>query len=214
MRLRHIKGAETDILSSPYCIQLDENSEARNPACFFESNKPIEIELGMGKGRFICEKAIKNPDINFIGIEKSATIVLKACENYKLAEEPSNLKFLCANVETLDKVFLSHSIDKIYLNFSDPWPKKRHENRRLTSKNFLTLYEKLLKEDGIIEFKTDNKGLFDFSLKEIQNSSFTLIEYTYDLHNDKIMNEGNIMTEYELKWSSHGKMICKLICKV
>lgn len=211
MRLRHKKGAEDDILLSPYCIQINENEKDTNLSHFFVTEKPLQIELGMGKGKFICETAIKNPDINFIGIEKSATIVLKACENYKLFKEPTNLKFLCYNVENLDKVFATHSIDKIFLNFSDPWPKKRHENRRLTSKNFLTLYEKLLKKDGIIEFKTDNKDLFDFSLEEIKNSNFKLLEFTYDLHHDPNMNTGNIMTEYEHKWSTRGKCICKLI---
>lgn len=213
MRLRHKKGAESDILSSPYCIQIEENNEAKDPMVFFADNKSIEIELGMGKGRFICETAIKNPDTNFIGIEKSATIVLKACENYKIFNEPQNLKFLCTNVENLERIFIPHSINKIYLNFSDPWPKKRHENRRLTSKNFLILYEKLLKKDGTIEFKTDNKDLFDFSLEEIKNSNFELLDFTYDLHHDPNMNDGNIMTEYEEKWSTRGQLICKLICK-
>ena len=121
---------------------------------------------------------------------------------------------MCLNVETLENVFPAHSIDRIYLNFSDPWPKKRHESRRLTHNKFLSIYEKLLKPGSLLEFKTDNVGLFDFSLEEIKNSSFKLLEYTYDLHSDEKLNKDNIMTEYEAKFSKLGNKICKLIAKI
>lgn len=225
MRLRHKKGAETDILTHPFIIQT---SAAADKLCgssmVFQNNHPIHLELGMGKGKFITEMSERYPDINFIGIEKSATIVLKAIDNLIARENACapellltaypNLRFMCLDIENLDKIFLENSIDKIYLNFSDPWPKKRHESRRLTHHKFLSIYEKLLKANSIIEFKTDNKNLFDFSLDQIINSNFDLSEFTYDLHNDAKLNEGNIMTEYEAKFSKLGNKICKLIAKV
>jgi len=222
MRLRHKKNAETDILNSPLVINVGANADTVR-ASFTNPTRPLHLELGMGKGKFIIELAKQNPDINYIGIERSATIVLKAiaaCEPvaYRKGEfhEPqiSNLRFMCENVENLENIFPPHSIDKIYLNFSDPWPKKRHESRRLTHKSFLSIYEKLLKPGSLLEFKTDNVGLFDFSLEEIKNSNFKLLEYTYDLHNDEKLNKDNIMTEYEAKFSKLGNKICKLIAQI
>ena len=194
MRLRHKKNAEVDILSNPFCIQTNTlDGIAANDIVFdskniFGNDNPIYLELGMGKGQFVIEMSKRNPDINFIGIEKSATIVLKAIDKLVQEDRP-NLRFMCDGVENIDKVFKAHSIDKIFLNFSDPWPKKRHEARRLTHHNFLSIYEKLLKPGSLLEFKTDNVGLFDFSLEEIKNSNFELLEFTYDLHNDKKLNE-------------------------
>ena len=247
MRLRHKKGAETEVLNSPLVINVGDDIVGANQKLvgddilsshklkspltsesIFGNSNPLHLELGMGKGKFIIELSKQNPDINYIGIERSATIVLKAVESCRRGEylqspcmgelrEPAqitNLKFMCLNVETLENVFPPHSIDKIYLNFSDPWPKKRHESRRLTHNKFLSIYEKLLKPGSLLEFKTDNVGLFDFSLKEIKNSSFKLLEYTYDLHSDEKLNKDNIMTEYESKFSKLGNKICKLIAKI
>ena len=224
MRLRHKKNAETDILNNPLCIHVGENAETV-VAKFTSPSHPLHLELGMGKGKFIIELAKKNPDINYIGIERSATIVLKAIDNLVVANtcgaivrasftSPDNLRFMCENVENLENIFPPHCIDKIYLNFSDPWPKKRHESRRLTHQKFLSIYEKLLKPGSLLEFKTDNVGLFDFSLEEIKNSNFKLLEYTYDLHSDEKLNKDNIMTEYEAKFSKLGNKICKLIAKI
>lgn len=230
MRLRHKKNAETDVYNSPIVVMGElceptlqsRTGELCEPQSIFNNNNPIHLELGMGKGRFITDLSKKNKNINYIGIERSATIVLKAidlltkssglCEPNLLSIYP-NLRFMCIDIAKLSDVFIPHSIDKIYLNFSDPWPKKRHEMRRLTHRNFLSIYEKLLKPNSLIEFKTDNKDLFDFSLEEIKNSNFTLLEFTYDLHNDDKMNKGNIMTEYEEKFSKLGNKICKLIAK-
>ena len=244
MRLRHKKNAETDVLTSPLVIDACRRDEClQSPLAaesIFGNNNPLHLELGMGKGQFIIELSKQNPDINYIGIEKSATIVLKAIDNYthrrgecsqnpRMGEcsqnsrrgelrEPSfahdNLRFMCTNIENLENIFTHHSIDKIYLNFSDPWPKKRHESRRLTHNKFLSIYEKLLKPNSLLEFKTDNVGLFDFSLEEIKNSNFKILEYTYDLHNDEKLNKDNIMTEYEAKFSKLGNKICKLIAKI
>ena len=240
MRLRHKKGAETEVLNSPLVINAGDDiiGATQKPVgddilssriwtspltseSIFGNNNPLHLELGMGKGKFIIELSKKNPDINYIGIERSATIVLKAIDNVLGANAcgalecvPHNLRFMCENVENLENIFMPHSIDKIYLNFSDPWPKKRHESRRLTHQKFLSIYEKLLKPGSLLEFKTDNVGLFDFSLEEIKNSNFKLLEYTYDLHNDEILNKDNIMTEYEAKFSKLGNKICKLIAKI
>ena len=145
--------------------------------------------------------------------DTKVTDMLYAC--YNLAEEgkvPENLRFLCVDARKLGEIFTTDEIDKIYLNFSDPWPKDRHAKRRLPSKEFLSLYRTFLKKDGILEFKTDNVGLFDFSLEEINNSEIWHIDvHTYDLHEDPMLNFGNVMTEYEEKFSSKGNPICKLI---
>lgn len=244
MRLRHKKNAEVDILSNPFCIHTVTKDDIVTNDIIFDSKKifgndnPLYLELGMGKGQFVIEMSKKYPDINFIGIEKSATIVLKAIDKLMQIDKQNvhdnnnsnnnlstdkynslianhrNLRFMCNGVENIDQIFKPHSIDKIFLNFSDPWPKKRHESRRLTHHSFLSIYEKLLKPNSLLEFKTDNKDLFDFSLEEIKNSNFELLEFTYDLHNDKKLNEGNVMTEYENKFSKLGNKICKLIAKI
>lgn len=238
MRLRHKKGAETEVLNSPLVINVKaSNSVGENKivgasdivgASFTSPMHPLHLELGMGKGKFIIELSKQNPNINYIGIEKSATIVLKAIDNYFKTSDSvgasnsvrasyaslTNLRFMCENIENLENIFMPHSIDKIYLNFSDPWPKKRHESRRLTHNKFLSIYEKLLKPGSLLEFKTDNLSLFDFSLEEIKNSNFKLLDYTYDLHNDEKLNKDNIMTEYESKFSKLGNKICKLIAKI
>lgn len=197
MRLRHKKGSEAEIAESIWCLK---------PPVSIES--PIHLELGTGKGRFIRTLAKQEPNINFIGVEKYATVLLKAIPR---DEEIPNLKFICDDVNKLNEYFKPHTIDKIYLNFSDPWPKKRHQSRRLTHNSFLELYYNLLKENGTIEFKTDNLGLFEFTLEQISLSKFKIIAKTYDLHNDKILNEGNLMTEYEEKFSFKGNKINKLI---
>lgn len=221
MRLRHKKGAETEILTHPFIIPILEENTI-NLKKIFNNPAPLHLELGMGKGKFITELSKLNPDINFIGIEKSATIVLKAIDRLAMEAKLSNsdiltifhnLRFMCIDIKNLDKIFASHSIDKIYLNFSDPWPKKRHEHRRLTHSVFLSKYEKILKPNSILEFKTDNLDLFNFSLDEIKNSNFSLLEFSYDLHNDSKLNINNIMTEYEEKFSILGNKICKLIAK-
>ena len=222
MRLRHKKNAEIDIYSHQIVLKpKTENEKYFDLSHIFANSNPIHIELGMGKGKFITEMAILNPKINYIGIEKSATIVLKAVDNLTHKKDIhinqpifSNLKFICEDVINLNSIFQEHSIDKIFLNFSDPWPKKRHESRRLTHNKFLLLYEKILKPNSFLEFKTDNINLFNFSIEEIKKSNFQLLEYTYDLHHDIKLNLDNVMTEYEYKFSAKGNKICKLIAKI
>ena len=154
--------------------------------------------------------AKQNPQINYIGIEKYSSVLLRGLQ--KLEEEPlENLRFIRMEAEMICDVFDKEEVDKIYLNFSDPWPKDRHAKRRLTSCQFFSRYNIILKKEGTIEFKTDNVDLFNFSLEEIKKSNWYLDSFTRDLHKDSIMKQGNIMTEYEERFSSIGNPICKLI---
>ena len=212
MRLRHIRGAEETIAESPYVIQEPELHKGSWNQVFGNDN-PIQIEVGMGKGRFIMELAQQNPDINYIGIERYSSVLLRGLQK-RAQLELNNIYFMCIDAKNMADYFAPGEVDKIYLNFSDPWPKARHARRRLTSNEFFKLYDKVLTADGTVEFKTDNRPLFDFSVEELKTSElFVLDQLSYDLHNDSKMNQGNIMTEYEAKFSSMGNPICKLIAK-
>lgn len=213
MRLRNIPGADEAIAQSPYCIQ-DATAYTGKWHTLFPQKAPLHIEIGMGKGQFIMGMAKAHTDINYIGIEKYTSVLLRAVQKMEAEETPlDTLRFLCFNAEDIAEIFAPGEVDRIYLNFSDPWPKDRHAKRRLTSSAFLDRYDQILAKGGHIEFKTDNRDLFDFSVEEINASSTWQIQaLTYDLHNDASMNVGNIMTEYEEKFSSKGNPICKLIC--
>lgn len=207
MRLRHIPGSEELIEKSPYVVQ-DPVEKKGNWSQVFQNTHPIEIEVGMGKGRFIMELAAQNPEINYVGIERYSSVLLKALqkrENLKL----SNIFFMCVDARNLAEIFEQEEVSRIYLNFSDPWPKDRHARRRLTSPEFMSVYDKILKQDGVVEFKTDNRGLFEYSLESIPEAGWRLKSQTFDLHHSE-MAEGNVMTEYEAKFSAEGKPICKL----
>ena len=209
MRLRNIPGADEAILNSEYCIKEPESKKG-NWQSVFSSTQPLHIEIGMGKGRFIMDMAALHPDINYIGIERYSSVLLRALQKMELNPLP-NIKFICMDAADIAEVFAKDEVDRIYLNFSDPWPKDRHAKRRLTSHEFLARYEKILKKDGTLEFKTDNKDLFDFSLEEMKNAEgWELTAFTYDLHHDVVLSEGNVMTEYEEKFSSIGNPICKM----
>lgn len=212
MRLRNIPNAGQAIAVNPFCIKNP--SICRNSwHLAFGNRNPIHIEVGMGKGRFILQLAQQNPKINYIGIEKYTSVLLRALQKLeKLPSDrlPSNLRFICTDAESLPDIFAPNEVSRIYLNFSDPWPKKRHSRRRLTSREFLGRYSQILSSDGTIEFKTDNKPLFDFSIEELQAAHWKLDSCTYNLHQDAKMNQSNIMTEYEEKFSSLGNPIYKL----
>ncbi len=211
MRLRNIPGADDVISSSPYCINDVKMHKGSFKSDIFQNNNPLYIEIGMGKGQFITTLARNNPDINYIGIERYSSVCLRAVQ--KVAdEEIPNLRFICFDAAEITDIFDKNEIDQIYLNFSDPWPKDRHAKRRLTSSTFLDRYDAILVPDGHIEFKTDNRDLFDFSIEEINNHPLWHTDaVTYDLHHDETMNMGNVMTEYEEKFSSQGNPICKVI---
>lgn len=213
MRLRNIPGADSAVAESPYCIPLQKEHPPIIDA-LFPTNAPIHMEIGMGKGQFIMELAKQHPEINYIGMERYSSVLLRALQKMDELKEPfMNLKFICEDAKLLPDFFSQGQIEKIYLNFSDPWPKDRHAKRRLTSRQFLSCYEKLLPTGGIVEFKTDNLDLFRFSLDEMKQCNWKLIAHTYDLHHDPDLNKGNIMTEYEAKFSSMGNPICKLIAQ-
>ncbi len=210
MRLRNIPGAGEVVSNSIYCIPNPAELKG-NWHNFLKNEHPIYIEVGMGKGKFLMQLAALHPNINYIGIERYTSVLLRAVQ--KMEEQPlPNVHFLCIDAATLPEVFDQDEVSRIYLNFSDPWPKDRHAKRRLTSHEFLERYDRFLKKDGHIEFKTDNQDLFTFSLQEIEDSPLWKLDAsTRDLHNDPILNEGNVMTEYEEKFSSMGNPICKLI---
>ena len=209
MRLRNISGSREVIADSKYVIQNATEQKGKIKS-FFEKDQPLQIEIGMGKGRFIMALAEQNPDINFIGIEKYSSVLLRAIQKMEQNELP-NLKFIRMDAEEITEVFEQGEVDKIYLNFSDPWPKDRHAKRRLPSKEFLQRYDEILKKDGFIEFKTDNRDLFDFAVEQLEPAGWKVKVITYDLDSDPVLNEGNIMTEYEEKFSSIGNPICKYI---
>ena len=208
MRLRHIPGSEQQIEESPFVISGPEEFRGQWNM-FFGNESPLHIEVGMGTGRFITELAAAHPEINYIGIERYTSVLLKAVEKRSLLFLP-NLYFLCVDARTLPDIFAEGEVDRIYLNFSDPWPKDRHAKRRLTSPQFMALYDRILAPEGQVEFKTDNMGLFDYSLESIPEAGWTITASTKDLHHSD-MAEGNIMTEYEAKFSAMGNPICKRI---
>ncbi len=209
MRLRNIPGADEAITDSDYCIK-EPNAQKGHWQEVFPSSAPLHIEIGMGKGRFIMELAAANPDINYIGIERYSSVLLRALQKMEFSPLP-NLKFICMDAADIADVFAPEEVARIYLNFSDPWPKERHAKRRLTSRQFFARYDLILSREGRVEFKTDNQDLFNFSLEEIPEAGWHLDASTRDLHHDPVLCEGNIMTEYEEKFSSLGNPICKLI---
>lgn len=210
MRLRNIKGSKEMLDQSSFVVKSPKDCRG-NWNAQFHNEYPIHIEIGMGKGKFITELARRNPEVNYIGIERYASVLLRAVQKLE-NEEIDNLLFICMDAAELSEVFAPGEVERIYLNFSDPWPKDRHAKRRLTSSAYLARYREILSRTGWLEFKTDNRALFDFSMESIPESGWIVGEYTYDLHSDS-MNEGNIMTEYESKFSAEGKPICKLIAK-
>ena len=178
----------------------------------FGNQNPVQIEVGMGKGRFIMDMARLHPEVNYIGIEMYDSVLLRAVQKIEQLEEKlPNLYFIRTDARNLPEIFGKEEVDRIYLNFSDPWPKDRHAKRRLTSRQFLERYDQILVKHGQVEFKTDNRPLFEFSLDEIREAGWTLLAHTFDLHHDKQMMEGNVMTEYEEKFSSAGNPIHKFI---
>lgn len=208
MRLRNVKGAKEAMIESEYTINNPEELKGRWRE-HFGNNNPIHLEIGTGKGRFITTLAQNNPDINYVGIEKYSSVLIRALEKQAELHIP-NLIFIRMDAENITDIFDKEEVDRIYLNFSDPWPKDRHAKRRLTSRQFLGRYNEFLKKDGMVEFKTDNRALFDFSVEETKEAGWNIIDITYDLHNSEL-NEGNVMTEYEIRFSSEGVPINKMI---
>ena len=194
--LRKIPNDIEKVKSSPYYFDKIIKNDFNN-----------EIEIGMGKGIFIITKAFNNRNINYYGIDKFATVILKACNKLNNLEPLNNLKFLATNVEQIFDYFPKHFFQTIYLNFSDPWPKKRHEKRRLTSPTFLDLYKQMLTKNGHVEFKTDNDNLYAYSLEILMSrSDIKIIEYSDDFYSVRPINN-YIQTEYEKKFINNGVKI-------
>ncbi len=214
MRLRNIPGAKAAIEESRYVVQ-DPAAQKGRWASRFANGRPIHLEVGMGKGQFLMEMARQHQEINYIGAERYDSVLLRALQKReKEEEELENLLFLCEDARRLPEIFEKGELSGVYLNFSDPWPKARHASRRLTSRDFLARYSAVLPEGAFLEFKTDNRALFDFSLQEIRETPYFFLEaYTYDLHRQPQMCRGNVMTEYEEKFSSLGHPICKLTAR-
>lgn len=207
MRLRNVKGSREQIAANEYTIKDAEQIKGQWKD-YFQDGKPIQLEIGMGKGKFLMRLAEKNPHIHYIGIEKYSSVLVRAVE--KLDDfEQDNLRLIRMDAENIEDVFDKEEVAGIYLNFSDPWPKDRHAKRRLTSTRFLERYNQILAADGRVIFKTDNRELFDFSLEQVKEAGWILENYTYDLHHSEYM-EGNVMTEYEEKFSAKGNPICRL----
>jgi len=217
MRLRKVKGAAEAVAESKY-IHHNPRSQKGNWKGYFEKELPLYAEIGMGKGKFITTLADQNKDKNYIGIELFDSVMIRAIEKLEDADEAgkdiSNIILLRENAKDILEFFDKDELDGIYLNFSDPWPKDRHSKRRLTSFEFLKLYLECLKKDGQIVFKTDNLGLFDFSVEEAKAHSdvYEFVEENRDLHHSA-GNEGNVMTEYEEKFSALGNPIYRMILR-
>ncbi len=210
MRLRNIAGSREVIAESKFTVKEPEKMKGLWKKEVFGNDNKIHIEIGMGKGRFLMDMAALHPDINYVGIEKYSSVLLRAIQKQEQILLP-NVIFIRMDAENICDVFAPSEVDRIYLNFSDPWPKDRHAKRRLPSREFLKRYDKILVPDGVVEFKTDNEDLFNFALEEVEPAGWTLDVVTRDLHNDPVMNENNVMTEYEERFSSMGNPIFKYI---
>lgn len=208
MRVRKKPWAAPYIKAHSDLIVTDPETQLGHWQERFPSQQPIQVEIGIGKGQFIIEMARQNPEINFLGIEIQESVIATALRKLVASELP-NMQLVETDGAFVDTLFAEGEIDKLYLNFSDPWPKKRHAKRRLTSPNFLIHYQKVLKDDGRIQFKTDNRGLFEYSLTSFNNFGMVFDEVWLDLHHSE-GNEGNVQTEYEEKFSAKGP-IYKLV---
>lgn len=198
MRLRNVKGAHEKVLSSSYVI-TNFNDYKGNFKKLFSSDNPIHLEIGTGKGDFVIGMALKYPNINFISIEKYDSVLVRALE--KITTDIPNLKFICTDAVSIDNIF-SKEIDTLYLNFSDPWPKNKHESRRLTSSRFLKRYESIFEVNNHIVMKTDNRHLFEYSICSFTNNGYKINNICLDLHKEDTAD--NIETEYEKKFKALG----------
>lgn len=211
MRLRYIPGQYEYLQKHDKAITEPEKRNYKLNKVFNNQN-PIHVELGCGKGKFLRETALNNPQINYFGFEKSVKVAYR-CAKSMFENDPENYFIVYSNGDILVDVFEPQSIERIYLNFSDPWPKPSHYKRRMTHKNFLDVYRYVLRDNGEIHMKTDNNDLFEYSLEQLKEDNWDLIMVTRDLHNNQY-NEGNVMTEYEERFAEEGKQINKLIARL
>ncbi len=192
-------------------LEEDKRYQVFYPSELFNNDNPVHIEIGCGKGKFICEKATLNPNVNYVGVEIQLNVLITAGETAK-AKRLKNVRLFNVGAEILKYTLPEKSISKLYLNFSCPYPKKQYENHRLTYKSFLDIYKYLLKDGAEIHFKTDNDDFFEYSVNSFTENGFEITYLTRDLHSENLID--NVVTEYEQKFVSQGKTINKLIAKV
>lgn len=205
MRARKRKHSAERLAAAAEVLCCDKAAIYENPESAFDEVRPLCLEIGCGKGKFSCGMAVAHPDMNFYAMEKVEDVMVCAVEKAMAHEGGArgNLRFIIGDAKELTEWFPPHTFDCIFLNFSDPWPKKGYYKRRLTYRAFLEIYKVLLKEGGVLRLKTDNVGLFDFSLEEFEATGMEVVKMSRDLHTSEY-NEGNIMTEYETNFSSQG----------
>ena len=211
MRLRKIPGADEKIEASASVVHNPEVFIDRWASEIFRNDRPVEVEIGCGKGMFLMEMARLHPEVNYIGIEKFSSVLVRAVEKADLEPLP-NLRFLRFDAAEILNIFSPGEVSRIYLNFSDPWPKARHAKKRLTHREFLRKYQTILAPGGLLVQKTDNEGLFDFSLEELWAEGWEILQETRDLHRSPEA-AGNVMTEFERKFTTLGKPVFKLVAK-
>ncbi|HEL0756368.1 TPA: tRNA (guanosine(46)-N7)-methyltransferase TrmB [Streptococcus equi subsp. zooepidemicus] len=207
MRVRKRKGAQEHLENNPHYVILEPEAAKGRWCEVFGNDHPIHIEVGSGKGAFITGMALKNPEINYIGIDIQLSVLSYALDKV-LASQAPNVRLLRVDGSSLTNYFDAGEVDMMYLNFSDPWPKSRHEKRRLTYKSFLDTYKQILLENGEIHFKTDNRGLFEYSLASFSQYGMTLKQVWLDLHASDYPD--NVMTEYEARFAKKGQVIYRL----
>lgn len=205
MRQRKVKNVKKRLAAFSELSVVDGKQMKGSWKSIFNNDNDIYVELGCGKGQFSLRQAELHPDRNYIAVEGQETVILRALEKASLVNLP-NVKFMQAFIQNISEYFCDAELSGIYLNFSDPWPKARHAKRRLTHTRFLKEYAQVLKERGTVEIKTDNDGLFDFSVDEIKNNEFKIIEYSRDVHNSSFSSK-DITTEYEDKFNALNKNI-------
>lgn len=208
MRMRKKKHGEERIAACDSLLIPQPTAPIEDPNAYFGEKRPLHLEIGCGKGDFACGMAEQHPDVNFIAMERVSDVACIALEKAMACaqQRPDNLRFMIQDARQLTELFAPHTFSRIYLNFSDPWPKSGYYKRRLTYRTFLEAYRTLLCEGGELHFKTDNQGLFEFSLEEFEAAGLTVLQKTDDLHHSP-MAVGNVMTEYERNFSSQGMPI-------
>lgn len=207
MRVRKRKGAEEYLANHPQYVMTNPEAAKGKWQAIFGNSNPIHIEVGSGKGRFVTGMAQKNPEINYIAIDMQISVLSHVLDKV-LAEHLPNVRLLLVDGSSLSHYFANAEVGLVYLNFSDPWPKTKHEKRRLTYKTFLDTYRQVLPDKGQVHFKTDNRGLFEYSLASMSQYGMILKQVWLDLHASNF--EGNVMTEYEEKFSRKGQVIYRL----
>ena len=210
MRMRKKKNLDVRFAACADVMAFEPKEKRGKWRALFGNDNPIHLEIGCGKGRFAIGMAEQHPDVNFIAVEREEGALIMAAERCQQQPLP-NLRFVSFDAAELREVFAPGEVDRIYLNFSDPWPKDRHAKRRLPSRQFLARYAQILTPEGRVEFKTDNRPLFDFALEEAEAAGWKLLVCTFDLHQDEDLMHDNIMTEYEERFSSIGNPICKMV---